>query len=853
MLDSKGLYTYNNPLGSQAVPGSMSAAMNVNCDDVGITTTRRGFDFYSAQELTITDGYVTKLFAYAANLYVSYDAGRFAYDNGSGTWTRYPASPALPTGLVLPPSGGAIHQMLAGGNSYFTTSNGILKLSGVNGNPPIPAGAPQGLDTVVTVSSVTSTGFIAPQSQCAYQIVWGYVDDSNLQILGAPSQPAYAINNQGSSSSDAANATIVFSIPYGCVATNAVVPWFYQIYRTPNTGSLTVPPGNNYQLVFQGTPTSGDYTNLYVSYADTNLDANLGADLYTDNGQPGVGAPYNQPPLAYEAAYFNSMAFYANLATAQTMGVTLFSVGSPSGLQSGDTVTFKDIATSTIIQITAGASNDASTGTFQLVTGGSPAANIAATAQNLVTVANQITLTTNNLFYLQYVSGFSGLPGQIQITAQNLSQGQFSMSATRGFSFPNSYGIVGTSFKSTNTISPNLLAISNVGMPESVPPFQLEPVGSPNYSITRLLPVRQGMIICKAGEGVWLATGSTPSTISIQPLDTTAFIKGSETLATLNNAGYFFTTQGVMLANESGCEIMSRNIQGDILELASYEYTHFNSLAFAVGYQSDNAYILFCQAAPTDTYSTIQYRYNWITQAWTTWNIPCTAAIVNPANDRLYLATPQGYILEERKTFTNTDYADETQAITISSVGTGTLTLASSVNVGIGDQIAQTVSGTLYTAYVLTNNTTTGVIGVTSTTGFTAAAASDIVAIESSVTFMPTSCGYPAFVKKFTTWNFEFGPVPFNSCVASFSTDFFKGSESVTLIPNASGAWGTFPWGALPWGVTSQSLQPISTYATKNTSVGHWAAMTLSIQQAYTGFSLSGYTIFFEFLGERSR
>ena len=833
----------------------MSAAMNVNCDEVGVTTTRRGFDYYSSQQLTITNGYITKLFPYAGNLYASYDAGRFAYDNGSGTWTRYPQSAALPTGLVLPPSGGAIHQMLAAGNSYFTTSNGILKLSGVNANPPIPAGAPQGLDTIATPSSMISTGFLYSQSQCSYQIVWGYIDASNLEILGPPSQPAFAQNTQSAGSSNNATVSVVFSIPYGCVATQAAAGWFYQIYRTPNTGAvggstgLGIEPGNNYQLVFQGTPAAGDYTNLYVTYADTTLDANLGAFLYTDSGQPGAGAPYNQPPLAYEAAYFNSMALYANIATAQSLGVTLFSVGSPGGLQSGDVITMEDSTTHVIVQLTGGSSNVASTGTFNVVTGGSPAANIAATAQNIVSVANQITATTNNLFYLQYVSGYAGLPGQITVTAQNLSQGVFTFSATRGFALPNSYGIVVGAFTSTNTVSPNLLAISNVGMPESVPPSQLEPVGSPNYSITRLLPVRTGCLIIKAGEGVWLATGSSPSTLSITSLDTTAFIKGSETLAALNNSGYFFTTQGVMLANESGCEIMSRNIQGDILDYASYNYTNFPSLAFAVGYQSDNAYIIFLMQNTSDTYPTLQYRYNWITQAWTQWNIPCTAAVVNPANDRLYLATPQGYILEERKTFTSTDYADKTNAITISHVGTGTLTLSSSAGVAVGDQISQSS----YTAYVTSNNTTTGVIGVTSTAGFTAAAASDISAIAWDVTFMPTTCGYPAFIKKFSTWNFDFGPVAFTSWTAAFSTDFFPGSESVTLEPTITGGWGTFPWGANNWGVTSQSLQEVSTYATKNTSLGHWVSATISGAQAYSGLSLSGYGVFFNFLGERSK
>ncbi len=336
-------------------------------------------------------------------------------------------------------------------------------------------------------------------------------------------------------------------------------------------------------------------------------------------------------------------------------------------------------------------------------------------------------------------------------------------------------------------------------------------------------------------------------------LDTTAFINGSETMAALNNSGYFFTTQGVMLVNESGCEIMSRNVQGDILALASHLYPNFQNLAFSVGYQSDNAYIVFLQQNPTDTYSNLQYRYNWITQSWTNWNIPCTAAVVNTANDRLYLATPDGFILEERKTFTNQDYADQTNDITISSIGTGTFTLADSSNVNVGDQISQVAGPATFTAFVIANNLITNVINVSSTDGFVTGTAQDTASINSTVTFAPTSCGYPAFIKRFTTWNFEFANVAFNKCLASFTTDFYPNPESVSLVPHISGEWGTFPWGFNPWGVTQQTLQPISTYSTKNTSLGHWTNVTLNLQQAFSGFDLAGYTIFFGFLGERSR
>lgn len=947
----------------------MSDAVNSNCDQIGITTTRRGFDFYSATK-PFSSGTVTKMFGYENVIYLSSSTGQFARDLGSGVWSVYGAGFTM-----LPPSGGFIHQMLAGGNSYFTTSNGIYKLSGVNATAPIGAGAPAALDTQTFVSSVISSGFLNAKSQCAYSIVWGYTDESNLQVVGAPSTAAYALNNQSTGASNNANVTIVFSVP-PFVENNSTLPWFYQIYRTPNTGTglvddSVVPPGNNYQLVSQLNPTGTDISNHYVTFVDTVLDSLLGAALYTADGQPGVGLPYGQPPLAADAAYFNSMAFYANYSTLQSVFLTLDAVGASAGIQVNDTVSLTDstsattytytgatstagtsvsgsspattatslsfsvningdgaqsiavddggthtgahiaiviqaairaltansafnasaIATATCVYTTvytvssgsiastgvpstvvitgAGAStlklgvanggtetagtdaNNPTTRTFAIVTTGTPASQIQATAQNLVQVINQD--PNNTLYTIQYFSTFTTLPGQMEVFAQNLSQAFFSITSSRTTCWTPTVPASGTTYASSSVSVQNMLAISQVSKPESVPEAFTLPVGSPNFPISRIIPVRTALIVVKPEEGVFEVTGNTPTTLTVTTLDTTAFINGSETMAALNNSGYFFTTQGVMLVNESGCEIMSRNVQGDVLALASSNYPNFASLAFGVGYQSDNAYILFCQENPTDDYSTLQYRYNWITQAWTTWNIPCTAAIVNPANDSLYLATPAGYILKERKSFTNQDYADETIAVTISAVGTTTLTLSDSTNVNVGDQISQVVSAITYTAFVQTNDITTGIIGVDSVVGFTTAAASCIKAIDSTITFMPTSCNYPGFIKKLKTWNFEFAKVSFASCTASFTTDFYPNAETVTLSPHISGLWGQFMWGANPWGVTQQNLQPITTYSTKNTSICHWANVSLNLRQAFSGFALCGYTISFDFYGERSR
>lgn len=846
VLDSKGLITYANELGQQSPPGSLLAAMNVNCDQTGKITGRRGFEYYSNYQFPVANGFVNRLFNYANILFASYNNGEFAKDDGNGAWVPYSGF------TMVPPTGETIRESAAGGNMYFTTSNGIYKLSGNNSNPPFLAGAPGALDTTVSVSGQINTGFLNAQSQCAYEVVWGYVDESNLLILGAPSFAVVASNTQSSGTLNNANTTLTITIPPQ-VRNSQTLGWFYQIYRTPNTGSLAVPPGNNFQLVEQGTPTATDYSNNYISVSDTLLDNFLGAFLYTATGQPNVGNPYNLPPMCSDIAYFNNMAFYANYATFQMAYLTLISVGSPNGIQVGDTITLTDSTSRTQYVYTAGSANNAATRTFAVYSAGTISVNIQITAQNLQTVINQD--PNNSLFVCQYISSYSATPGQLQLIAQNYSQAYFSITSSRGGAFAPTIPVSGDSYASSNVSVPNGLAISEIGMPESVPPSFILNVGSPNFPIERIKSVRNSLLVIKPEEGIYLITGTSPSTLTATLLDGTVYIKGKNNVDSLNNSIYLFSKQGVILANESGVEIMSRNIQADILALASINYPDFSSISFAVGYESENAYILFLAQNSTDSYSTLQYRYNWITQGWTQWDMEATAAIVNTADDRLYLATPDGYILQERKTFTNSDYADMTIAINITAINSSalTLTLSSATNVSVGDVVIQINSGITSQASVLDVDEITNVVTVDTVLGFIVGSASDIQSIGYSVTFSPVTAGFPAFIKKFTTWNFIFSAISFTQATISFNTDFYPSKETVLLLPIYSNSWGSFGWGTVQWGVTNPSIVPVSVYSTKNTAIAHWVIPTISVQQVYSGFSLDGFSVFFNFFGERSR
>src|SRR5690606_18099792 len=105
----------------------------------------------------------------------------------------------------------------------------------------------------VQASLTGSSGFLADDHRVAYRVVWGYRDQNDNFILGAPSQRISIKNNAGSSATR--DVSLTFTIPAGVTSS-----WFYQIYRSSqvdNSGG-DVEPNDELQLVYEGFPSSGD-------------------------------------------------------------------------------------------------------------------------------------------------------------------------------------------------------------------------------------------------------------------------------------------------------------------------------------------------------------------------------------------------------------------------------------------------------------------------------------------------------------------------------------------------------------------------------------------------------------------
>lgn len=827
-LDNKGLYTFNNLL-SQVPPGAMTIANNVNIDRPGIAETRRGFDFYGDQLVSPA----IKGFNYDETLLWYLTNGSLVYDSDSaGTWVTY-------SGSFFPPDGSFLFSTQSSGNFYFTTNNGVYKLDSVTATPRL-SGVPAALDIQGAISGVGNA--VNDMSQVGYQILFGYIDANQNLILGTPSEFLFVSNSSGS----AQKVTLTIDIPNGLTT-----DYFVQIYRTANTGSLSIPPGNNFQLAIEHQLTAPELVAKSLTIDDNVPDSLLGAFIYTADGQP-ANFPNDVPPLALDITTFQSMTFYVNYKTVQTVDFTLDSVGAPFGIQIGDTFRITDVGSAVTYTYTGAGANNAAARQFKVDTSGTIAENIDSTARNLVAMINQD--PANTLYYAYYITGENILPGAVTIKSQNLQNGQFYLNSSRQTCWTPQIPSAGSTYISGNNARPNGFLVSKVNQPEAVPlayEYLLQS-GQTNIIIFRAVALQDAVYMFTSG-GVFRITGSDPTALQTLLFDSSAQIVGLNTPEILNNSIYYCSTQAVCSISSGGNQIMSRNIERDILHLETL--STFPGLAYGCAYESDRRYLMWTPNDDNNNLQVIAKAYNWITQTWTDWPIIAGAAIVSQAVNRLFIADNLGNIFQERKSFTNTDFADQAYNVVITSANTTleTITLANSSNVQINDVIQQTVGADQFSTQVLGNNILTGVLDVRDASGFTAGAAIDYRSIQTQIQYAPIHGGFAEYVKGWTSWQFMFSNANFATIKLAMSSDWNPGGEIVELSPVQLGGWGTQSWGTFNWGVSTIPEQIISTWPTKNTRYSHWTIINLQLTQAFTSLALDGVSATFDIVGTRGR
>ena len=842
-LSFAGLYTFPNPLANIPVGGALQAD-NLVANKDGEAETRRGLASVGSN---VNGAIMDQFFAYQNRLlfHSNNPGGEFIeYDvSGNFNWAAFGANR-----YFAPSNAERIHGQEANKNFYFTTSNGILKIPAYSG-PLMRSGVPGGLDGSGVLAGAGS-GFLGSMFQCAYQIVFGYVDINGNLNLGSPSERILVVNSTGGSD----NVTLTFTVPViiQIDASSVANGYFYQIYRTPQTAysatpSLNVPPGAEPQLAGQFNLTAPQLAALSVTVTDVTTDALLGTALYTNPSQQGALQSNDVPPLAADFCLFSQMMFYANCTTLQSVEFSLISVGSPNGIQNGDTITVNGVT------FTGAGSQNNSIQQFQVVSGGTVASNIDLTARNLIQCINANANSTS--VYAIYLSGYNDLPGLIELQAVSLSQAIFYTTSSRGGAFSPILPPSGTSFPSSNDSVPNGIYVSKAGQPEAVPAVNLIFVGGGDQPILRVLPLRDRVIVLKT-DGVFVITGTTPQTLSITLLDSTIICIAAESARLLNNSVYCMTQQGVVSITESGVTIQSRAIEGDLLSLTSSAFVNFASICYGISYESERIYIICMPTSSIDTVATQAWAYNWITNAWTRWPIDIGAGIVNLFDNRLYVSRPvlnTNFVYQERKSYDYTDYWDDTFSVTITGVdSTGLVVSLSGVPSAswVGYGLSQTVLGSTYTAIIdsvdTIHNTVTVDLQNSSQPGLAVSWANAAATVQTTIpvalTYAPITGGFPHYMKSWTRVDFWFNGGNFPLINTAFTTDVTGTGITNTIMTPIIGVFGFGPYGGLPYSGSYNLPQKIQTLVPTDQAQACWIMPTLEVAFPGARFSCLGVT-----------
>lgn len=851
MKNFKGLYLQPNTF---AVPdGALEIASNMVVAQDGVLSARRGlYTFHTPASSSLNN-----LFLYQSNL-LALLTNRIDRISSSGVATTL-------TGETVSESGRTGRAAEANNNLYFTSNNGVMKLTAYDSTVS-KAGIPPALD-LVGLRATFTVNYLAAGNQVGYRVVFGTRDANKNLILGAPSDFFYFTNTAGA----ARGVRVEFSIPTEITSTDV----FWQLYRTSQAATEPLP---DYRLIKEAQLTSAQITAGVVYFDDTVLDIfrDDAAELYTNpNSREGELQANERPPLCDDLVLFKDQVFYANSTTKHFLQ---FSLIAPDDIANGDyievgqapttrryvwrtgfanktqgatsagtttitgTLTAHGYLANDVIYVsnsiggtaitegeytltgvtpntfTFTANVGASPTTFdvqalrdaagynmaQLVNGVGPTVGekLDGTARGLVKAINR---DDSSPVYARYLSSNQEVPGQVLLQSKTFDSDPIQLLANMTLSGGAWSPPLPTTFgtvQSENEPLPNVIYVSKIGEPEAVPVVNQIVVGSRNAAILRIFALRDSVIVLKE-DGVFRIDGNSISNFEATIIDNTVFCLVASSAALLNNQVYFLSNQGICLSSSTNVEIISRQIELPIQAVLGAPTLVAQTSGAA--YESERLYML-TTISPNTTTANVVYVYNTITQAWTTWDTTFVQALVGPM-DRLFTISTANVLKRERKDQNKLDYADESYSTTVVSVASDNLSAvvtSASVIPVIGDVLALngSISRIRTVAPLGANNYA---IVFENQTALEAADAPTLYRMFIQVVkSSPFHAGSVGRSKQFAQFQVHSRDKSISTLSVTFATDSFGSSEQVDWRSAAlSGAdgWGNLPWGFFPWGL----------------------------------------------------
>jgi hypothetical protein len=270
---------------------------------------------------------------------------------------------------------------------------------------------------------------------------------------------------------------------------------------------------------------------------------------------------------------------------------------------------------------------------------------------------------------------------------------------------------------------------------------------------------------------------------------------------------------------------------------------------FAVAYETDRKYLLWMPESSLNTYPTQAYVFNAVTESWTTYDRSAASGVVNPANDRLYIAAGSTlHLSKERKDFTYTDFSDEQLDVTATAVNGTEITLASLSGVDV-DDIYYEASDKF--SKIVSIDTSNNSITVDVDLGFTTGAYEVRRAYTSTVEWNPVHLDKAGHLKQFYE-GMVITSKDFSSADLSFKTNLSGSWESVTLEGSPIGSWGLFNWGDVVWGGDTDTIILHRTYIPRNKQRAGVIYTRFRTNTIFADWEVSGIELTYRDAGPRS-
>ncbi len=453
---------------------------------------------------------------------------------------------------------------------------------------------------------------------------------------------------------------LTLTMPEGVTTIN-----FLRVYRSEMTLTSDATPSDElWQCYESGYLTDTDVSNGYLTFTDIAPESTLEVPLYTNpNTGDGTLAANFQPPIAEDIIYWQNRMWFLNTTDKHNATVTLLGIGSPDGLQNGDTVSFVVGATSHVFTATDIAILDPDQ--FFLYSDADPGLNITLTAQGLCQAIN--TSAANEDVYAFYVSSEAGMPGKILLVAREFGDAHaFSLFSDRTTAWtpqlPDPSTPLWPALASTDNRHAARLCYSKLGEPEAVPLLNYLEIDADNNPALKLAALNYRLLVFKTDGIYFVADSENPS---MQKLSDHVLI-APDSVQRLGDVVYCLTDQGVMAISDAGIAPVSIPIDDLLTRLGGTQsLADLKTRTVGCSYRSARQYLLWLidedgLGGFSDDNSQALV-YSTLSSGFTRYTFGARAACVDSTTDTLVMApTDDNVLWQENKTQTTADYVDGT-------------------------------------------------------------------------------------------------------------------------------------------------------------------------------------------------